>query len=175
MSGKVTLTKTNFTAGELNLDMLGRGDLSAYQNGAMRLRNVFISPIGGVTRRPGLRHVGRAPGPGRLVAFEFNTEQTYLLLFTHQRVDVYAGGLWQCSFATAWTAAMLAQLNWTQSADTLLVVHPEVPPKKITRKAHDLWTVEDWAFFRKDNVVHQPYHKFAAEAVTLSAPPARCR
>ena len=30
----ITLTKTNFTAGELSLDMLGRGDLTAYANGA---------------------------------------------------------------------------------------------------------------------------------------------
>ena len=51
--------KTSFTAGELAPELLGRPDLRASANGARRLRNVFIQPTGGVTRRPGLRHVRR--------------------------------------------------------------------------------------------------------------------
>ena len=54
------LLKTSFTAGEVAPPLLGRSDLAAYENGAARLRNVFIHPTGGVTRRAGLRHVGRA-------------------------------------------------------------------------------------------------------------------
>ena len=53
------LSKTNFTSGEISAELLGRGDLTAYDNGAALLRNVFILPTGGVTRRPGLRFVGR--------------------------------------------------------------------------------------------------------------------
>ena len=54
------LLKTSFTAGEVAPPLLGRSDLAAYENGASKLRNVFIHPTGGVTRRAGLRHVGRA-------------------------------------------------------------------------------------------------------------------
>jgi hypothetical protein len=54
------LLKTSFTAGEVAPPLLGRSDLAAYENGASKLRNVFIHPTGGVTRRSGLRHVGRA-------------------------------------------------------------------------------------------------------------------
>jgi hypothetical protein len=35
-----------------------------------------------VTRRPGLVHVAGIGAPARLVPFEFNTEQAYLLVFT---------------------------------------------------------------------------------------------
>jgi hypothetical protein len=56
------LLKTSFTAGEVAPPLLGRSDLAAYENGAAKLRNVFIHPTGGVTRRAGLRHVGRARG-----------------------------------------------------------------------------------------------------------------
>lgn len=163
----VTLTKTNFTAGELSLDMLGRGDLTAYANGAMRLRNVVIAPVGGVSRRPGLRHVDVARGPGRLIAFEFNTEQTYLLVLTDCYVTVYADGARVAGFAAPWTAAQVAQLRWSQTADTLLVVHPDVGPRKITRTSHSDWTIAEWSFYAKDGVIHQPTHKFAADAVTL--------
>ncbi len=165
----VTLTKTNFTAGELSLDMLGRGDLSAYANGARRLRNVVIAPVGGVSRRPGLRHVDVARGPGRLIAFEFNTEQTYLLVVTDGYVTIYADGAKVAGFAAPWTAAQVPQLRWSQTADTLLVVHPDVAPRKITRTSHADWTIEGWSYHAKDGVIHQPTHKFAADPVTMAA------
>ena len=40
---KVRNHKTNFTAGEVSYDLLGRADLSAYDNGALELKNVFMS------------------------------------------------------------------------------------------------------------------------------------
>lgn len=63
--------KTTFTAGEVSRELLGRGDLRAYENGALALRNVFIQPTGGVTRRAGLAYIDTAAGNGRLIAFEF--------------------------------------------------------------------------------------------------------
>ena len=66
---RLTLHKTSFTSGEISPRLLGRGDLTAYENGAGKLRNVFIHPTGGVTRRPGLRYLDTALGNGRLVAF----------------------------------------------------------------------------------------------------------
>ena len=48
----MTLTeafKLSFTAGEIAPELLGRGDLRAYENGAKTLRNVTILPTGGVT------------------------------------------------------------------------------------------------------------------------------
>lgn len=162
--------KTSFAGGEISPVLLGRGDLAAYANGAARLRNVFIHPTGGVSRRPGLRHVETAPGDGRLVAFEFNTEQVYLLAFTDGRVDIYPdpeGGDHRF-LETPWSAAQIGRITWTQSADTLLVLHPEVPPKKITRTADGTWTIADWAFSEKGGRIFQPHHKFAPEAVTLT-------
>src|SRR5690606_21587299 len=138
--------QNSFTAGELSPLLSGRGDLRAYANGAAKLRNVFIHPTGGLARRAGLRHVDIAPGAGRLVAFEFNTEQVYLLLFTDGRMDVYRDGLKVATVETPWSEAQIAQIYWTQSADTLLVAHPDVPPKKITRTSHADWTVTGWQF-----------------------------
>src|SRR3954447_26239236 len=123
--------KTSFTAGELGDQLLGRGDLRAFENGARRLRNVFIQPTGGVTRRPGLRHVATLPGTARLIAFEFNTEQTYLLVLTHGQLQVFIGDAQVAQVPAPWTATMLPQVAFTQSADTLLVCHPEMVPQRI--------------------------------------------
>ncbi len=171
----VKITKSSFASGEISPRLLGRGDLRAYDNGAKKLRNVFVFPTGGLTRRHGLRHVDTARGMGRLISFEFNTEQIYLLAFTENKLDVFRDGVWQVDVDTPWTAAQLASINWTQSADTLLVVHPDVPPKKITRTAHDQWTIADWTFLdeqdddKKYDRIQQPFHKFADDDVTLQA------
>jgi hypothetical protein len=51
---RTKIVKTTFTSGEVTSDLLGRGDLKAYDNGALKLRNVFIQPTGGIVRRSGL-------------------------------------------------------------------------------------------------------------------------
>ena len=130
---RLTIHKTSFTSGEVSPRLLGRGDLRAYENGAAKLRNVFVHPTGGVTRRHGFRYMDTARGNGRLVSFEFNTEQVYLLVFTNLFVDAFRDGTKVASFATPWTEAQIKQIVWVQTADTLLVVHPDVKPKKITR------------------------------------------
>jgi hypothetical protein len=153
--------KTSFTAGEVSAELLGRPDLRAYANGASRLRNVFIQPTGGVQRRPGLRHISMLPGPVRLIAFEFNTEQTYLLAFQDGAMRVYVGDAEVAVVPGPWTAAMLNQLAWTQSADTLLLVHPEMVPQRITRTSHTTWSVQPWAF------TAEPFHRYAHPSISL--------
>jgi hypothetical protein len=154
--------KTSFTAGEVAPELLGRPDLRAWANGARMLRNVFIQPTGGLTRRPGLRHVALLPGAARLIAFEFNTEQSYLLVLTTGQLQVFIGDAQVAQLPGAWTAAMLPQLAFTRSADTLLICHPEMVPQRITRTSHISWSVTPWSF------IHEPFHRFADEAITLT-------
>ncbi len=165
----LTLNKTSFTAGEIDPGMMGRGDLGAFANGARRLSNVVIAATGGVTRRAGLRHIDAARGPGRLIAFEFNTQQTYLLVVTAGHMDIYADDARVAGLETPWTADQVSQIAWTQSADTLLVVHPDVAPRKITRTGADSWSIAEWSFYADgDDVLYLPHHKFAADTVTMT-------
>ncbi len=165
---RIRETKTTFTAGEVSPDLLGRGDLRAYDNGALALRNVFINPTGGVSRRAGLTYIDNIAGNGRLVSFEFNVQQTYLLAITDTQIDIYAGGVNEATITAPWTLAQIPQLVWTQSADTLLLTHPDVPPKQLTRNAGGTWSLTDWVFFSDKNITQQPYYKYAASDVTLT-------
>ncbi|MBM3951793.1 MAG: hypothetical protein FJ311_10095 [Rhodospirillales bacterium] len=165
---RATLLKTSFAAGEISPRLLGRSDLAAYENGAARLRNVAIHPTGGVGRRPGLRYVATAPGAGRLAAFEFNTEQVYLLLFTANKITVFRDDAAVAEIATPWGEDRVGQLAWVQSADMLFVAHPETPVRRVTRTSHAAWTIAELAFAEKDGRIFQPHRKFAAEAVTLA-------
>lgn len=155
--------KTSFTAGELAPELMGRPDLRAYENGARLLRNVFILPTGGIVRRPGLRWVASLAGDARLIPFEFSTEQTYLLVLCAGSITVFRDDVAVASIAVPYTAPQLAQVAWTQSADTLLLTHPEVPPQRITRTGHTSWQIAPWAF------AAEPFYRFADAAITLAA------
>ena len=54
---KVTLSKSNFTAGELTPRLFGRTDLGRYDNGAQTIQNFLVQPHGGLSRRPGTKFV----------------------------------------------------------------------------------------------------------------------
>jgi hypothetical protein len=165
------ISKSSFSGGEISPYLIGRGDLKAYENGMSKMRNLIIYPTGGLRRRPGLRHIDVALGKGRLVSFEFNTEQTYLLVFSDLKMSVYRDGAKEIDLDTPWTESQLPLLHWTQSADTLLVVHPDVSPRKITRSSHIDWSVSDWAFYEDEELgrLMQPHYKFSADDVTLTA------
>ena len=165
---RIRQIKTTFTAGEVAPELLGRGDLRAYDNGAMKLRNLFIHPTGGVSRRAGLRHIDSIPGQGRLVSFEFNTEQTYLLVITDFRIHIYLDGVKITELSPPWSNAQIPQIAWTQSADTLLLTHPETIPKKMVRLSASNWELQDWTFFTDKGILYQPYYKFADSEVTLT-------
>lgn len=162
--------KSSFTAGELSDDLLGRSDLRAYGNGARTLHNVVIHPTGGVSRRPGLRFVNSARGPGRLINFEFNVEQVYLLILYDRILDIYFQGSRLTTLATPWTIAQIGQINWTQSGDTLLIVHPEVAPKSLTRLADGRWDLADWVItVETDGRQQWPFHKFEPQSYRANA------
>lgn len=165
---RIPTIKTTFTSGEVSADLLGRGDLNAYDNGALKLRNVFIQPTGGIIRRSGLRYVDTALGKGRMMAFEFNSEQTYLLVMAHQKLSIYAGDVLEVTLNAPWAENDIQQLAWTQSADTLLLTHPDYPPRRLIRSGLGAWSIVDWEFYNHAGRIYQPMYKFANSAVTVT-------
>ncbi len=164
------IVKTNFTSGEISPDLLGRGDLRAYDNGARTLTNVIIQPTGGVQRRPGFYFVDGVAGPARLIDFEFNTEQSYLLVLSDQNIAIYRNGVQRANVSVPWTEDQIDQVIWTQSADTLLMTHPDVAPKVLSRLSDTSWVIENWDYIEDadDGRLFQPYYKFASDASTLT-------
>ena len=165
---RIRQVKSNFTAGEIATELLGRGELTAYQNGAAKLQNLFIFPTGGVTRRAGLRYIDEIAGNGRFIPFEFNTQQTYLIVLTANQIDIYLDDVKVSTLVSPWLINEISQIAWTQSADTLLLVHPDYHPKKLIRDDMGVFSLGDWVFFADENVINQPYYKFADSAVTLT-------
>lgn len=72
----------NFSKGEISPELEARFDLSAYQVGARRARNVKIRRTGGLSKRMGTRFVAECLSTtARLFPFQFSDEQGYALEF----------------------------------------------------------------------------------------------
>jgi len=158
--------QTNFSTGELDPLLRARVDLTAYQNALEKATNVVCQPQGGIRRRPGTRYVTSLPNSStesaangvRLVEFEFSTSDSYMLCFTHNRMYIFknkslitningSGNPYLNTSGVSLTGARLANIVWTQSADTLIVVHPDIAPIEIVRGANDAsWTASAITF-----------------------------
>jgi len=164
----VFTSKTNFSAGELSTDLLGRVDISAYTNGALSLKNVFLEPTGGIHRRPGLQFLADTSSPGRLIAFEQSKTKRYLILVQASQTQIYQNGTLVDTLTTPWTQSQIAQLSWCQLSDGVLIVHPDVAPRKIVLN-NTTWSIQNFAFLEEDNCILQPYHRFAGDNVTMAS------
>ena len=152
--------QTNFTTGELDPLLRSRVDLKARQNALETARNVVCQPQGGVKRRPGTKFInelGGTPVDGvRLVHFEFSVDDSYMLCFTNTRMYVFKNKTLITNIngsgddyltVSDITSARIPTMCWTQSADTLIVVHEDMNPVKIVRGASDsAWTVSNVTF-----------------------------
>jgi hypothetical protein len=65
-------------------------------------------------------------------------------------------------FSTPYAEADLDELQWTQSADTLYMCHPDYKPRKILRYSHEDWGLEEISF-TGPNLISVP--EFDADAV----------
>lgn len=162
----LTSVKTNFTAGQISRNLFGRGDLKLYENGAKTLENVIIHPTGGISRRRGLKLVDELKEQVRLIPFEFNNEQIYLICVGHLNTAVYKDGVCIATLETPWEVSHLNKLSYTQSADTLLIVHPDVEPRQISRNNDEVWKIESWVYYN----YNCPFHNFYQKQVSISIP-----
>ena len=160
---RFTNIMTNFSTGELDPLLRSRVDLDQYNNALAKATNVLIQPQGGLRRRPGTKHILELPnsstpsaGNGvRLVSFQFSVTDSYMLCFTHQRMYVIKNGAVVANIngsgnnylaVSSLTSDMVDDMCWTQSADTLIVVHPDLQPLRITRTTDSAWTATTVTF-----------------------------
>ena len=139
---KVISLQTSFNSGVLDPRLASRTDLKHFYQGAEEATNVITMPQGGVKRRPGFKYVATINAEARLASFAFNVEQTYLMVFTNLSVAIYKDGAHQADVTTPYTTAQLFELQWTQSADTMILVHEDHAPRKLVRGgSHSSWTL----------------------------------
>lgn len=151
---KIRQIQASYVTGEFDPTLFGRVDIEDYSKGASLLRNVYVRPQGGAFRREGLDYYDGINGnnEARIIPFQFNDVQTYVLVFTAGRMDVYrtdtktVQATLISSPISNLTNDILNEINWTQSADTLILFHKDLQPIQITRTAHTSWTAANVTF-----------------------------
>lgn len=144
----VPVLLTNFTSGELSPRLAGRVDVSKYFNGCQSLVNFLAQPHGGVARRGGMRFVARSASPeGRslLAPFEDASGAAWVLEFSQDakgegQLRFFTGGGLALGadgeplrLATPYDESRLDGLRWVQDAGELLLCHPELAPRALSR------------------------------------------
>lgn len=96
----------NFAGGETSPKSRGRFDIQSYTSSCRKLVN-FIAEVSGPARfRPGFRHLAETASGAvaRLIPFQYNDEQAYMLEFTAGKMRVYKDGALQTIARTTVTA-----------------------------------------------------------------------
>ncbi len=159
---RITRVQTNFSAGELDPLLRGRIDLEQYYQGLTTATNVYVLPQGGCKRRDGLKFLSEIPAAGapqngvRLIPFEFSTADSYMFALCNQRIYIFRNQALVTNIngsgndylaVTSITSAMLSSIRYAQSADTIILVHDDLPPLKIVRGgSHATWTASAITF-----------------------------
>ena len=166
---RIIRVQTNFTSGELDPKLRARIDLNQYYNGLETAQNIQIQPQGGFKRRDGTRYLAELPSSAgtavRMVHFEFSVDDSYMLIFTDQRMYVFKDGVQITNIngsgldylaVSKITSSVIPTICWAQSADTLIIVQESMQPQKILRGATDSsWSIADLTFD------YAPYYAFS--------------
>lgn len=145
----------SFTGGELSPHIYSRIDIARYTNGTRLMRNFMLHEYGGVSNRPGTEFIGEVATPNtqsRLIPFSFNTQETYVLELSNQKMRIIqSGGLIVyptghtnegqiVEITSPYNATDLNDVKFAQSADILTLCHPSYPVYELARTDHHEWT-----------------------------------
>ena len=143
------LTQKSFTSGEISPSLRSRVDINKYPTGLALAQNFFVKAQGGAYTRPGTLFIGETDNSEEsfLVPFSFSTEQTYILVFRSNSMQVIRNGGYVLSgssrytLSTPWTLAQVKEFSFDQDADVMTITHPDENVRELRRLADDSWQI----------------------------------
>lgn len=182
---RIIQIQNDFTSGEIDPKLRARTDITQYKSALTTARNVSIQPQGGAVRRDGTKYIAQldagAANAVRMISFEFSVSDSYMLVFTPGKMYVFKNGAQITNInasgndyltVSALTSAILPEMNWVQSADTVIIVHQDLAPLKIVRGATDAdWTASTIVFdfipkYAFEFDTHQPTYTITPSATS---------
>ena len=142
------LLQPAFTGGEISAEVANRVDLDKYQFAVLRAYNCLIKPHGPIYRRPGMKYMARTKYSDKaciLVPFNGADNTDYLLEIGEKYIRVHKNGLYiNIEVMTPYTADMLQDLRFVQSADTMFIASGKYPVKQLARYSDTDWRFADF-------------------------------
>jgi hypothetical protein len=148
----------SLSGGELSPGLQGRVDLARNSISLKTCRNVISKPTGGAAKRPGLMFRGQVKyndRATRIIPFIYSTTINYLvemgdgyLRFWVDGVLLRDGSNIIVEVASPYAGSAIYDVRFTQSADVLYMVHPNIAPKELRRTDATTFVIVDFAFKR---------------------------
>lgn len=142
------LLQPAFTGGEISAEVANRVDLDKYQLAVLQAYNCLIKPHGPIYRRPGMKYMARTKYSDKaciLVPFNGADSTDYLLEIGEKYIRVHKNGLYiNIEVMTPYTADMLQDLRFVQSADTIFIASGKYPVKQLARYSDTDWRFADF-------------------------------
>lgn len=142
------LLQPAFTGGEISAEVANRVDLDKYQFAVLQAYNCLIKPHGPIYRRPGMKYMARTKYSDKaciLVPFNGADNTDYLLEIGEKYIRVHKNGLYiNIEVVTPYTADMLQDLRFVQSADTMFIASGKYPVKQLARYSDTDWRFADF-------------------------------
>lgn len=142
------LLQPAFTGGEISAEVANRVDLDKYQLAVLQAYNCLIKPHGPIYRRPGMKYMARTKYSDKaciLVPFNGADSTDYLLEIGEQYIRVHKNGLYiNIEVVTPYTADILQDLRFVQSADTMFIASGKYPVKQFARYSDTDWRFADF-------------------------------
>jgi hypothetical protein len=147
------LLQPTFSGGELSPSLYARVDIERYGNSVKTAKNFLVRPTGGLVNRPGLQFIGEVKDSAkrvRLIPFEFSVEVAYVIELGDLYARFYANGApvlnvsTPVEVVTPWTEAELPDVKFTQTADVMILTHPNHAPRKLSRTSATAFVLEEF-------------------------------
>lgn len=145
-----SIIQRSFAGGEIAPALYARSDQVKYQSGLQTCENFIVMRHGGVANRPGTKFICEVKSSAnkvRLIRFQFNASQTYVLEFGNLYMRVIKNGVQLTvsgtpyEIVTPYVTADLAALNYVQSGDVVTITHPNYAPRTLSRTGDTSWAL----------------------------------
>jgi hypothetical protein len=141
---RVSPVQTNFNAGVISRRLQARADLNLYDIAVAAGTGWVPLVEGGLDACPGLIHVAQAAGPCRLIPFEYNVTQGYVVEMSAGKARFYTndtrietGGGDPVELVIPYDKPAIDALMWEQSYDVLYLFHGAWQTQELSRTAAD--------------------------------------
>lgn len=147
--------QTNFTAGELSPRLYAHTDSAKYKDGLKTATNVNILPHGPTQRRNGSEFINATAYnnlQSRLIRFQFNQTNTYILEFGYGYIQFYKAGSVVLSggvpyqVATTYLDTEVFAITYVQYGTTIYLCHPNHPPAQLVWSGDTSWLLTNIVF-----------------------------
>ena len=153
MSKNNKIIQSSLVSGILSEEAIGRLDYPKYYNGVAEANNMVVQTTGGMNKRAGFQHLASLQSEYRMFEFLFNTEDKYVVLIGEKSIKI-----WDIMNPTSktfidvenlgylYTKTEAFELDFVQSADTMILTHGKYAPQKLVRYRHtdgsNTWKLE---------------------------------